>query len=165
METPEGQVRKPRDRKNREFRHNLPCFSAIHSSLTLNKNPDIKDLGPLPTENFRRIYAKHTLSAGDKRILSGLCREGYIAVNPCDSATNGVETKNPVIKDRKRERHKNGEGRFFCLSIVSSPQKIRSLPQDADSPLSLKNRLRKQRKNRQRLFLRENERSDFSRTN
>ena|GEM_PF-4767934 len=53
--------------------------------------------------------AKHTLSAGDKRILSGLCREGYIAVNPCDSATNGVETKNPVIKDRKRERHKNGD--------------------------------------------------------
>ena len=69
----------------------------------------IKDFGPLQTENFRRIYAKHTLSAGDKRVLSGLCGEGYSAVNPCDSATNGVETKNPVIKDRKRERHKNGE--------------------------------------------------------
>ena len=59
--------------------------------------------------NFRRIYAKHTLSAGDKRILSGLCREGYIAVNPCDSATNGVETKNPVIKDREKRDKKNGD--------------------------------------------------------
>ena len=68
------------------------------------------------------------------------------AVNPCDSAPKKFKTKNPVIKDWKCERHKNGEGRFFCLSIVSSPQKIRSLPQDADSPLSLKNRLRKRQK-------------------
>ena len=33
---------------------------------------------------------------------------GHDAVNHCDSATNGFKTKNPVIKDWKRENKKNG---------------------------------------------------------
>ena len=52
LETPEGQVRKPGNRKNRDFRHNLPCFSAIHSSLTLNKKSGHKGPGSSPNREF-----------------------------------------------------------------------------------------------------------------
>ena len=57
---------------------------------------------------FRRQQAAAGVhvQAGEWRILSGLCRAGYGAVKPCDSATNGFKTKNPVIKDWKRENKK-----------------------------------------------------------
>ena len=37
------------------------CFCMSFVSIELNKRTGIEDGSPLPTENFGRFYAKHTL--------------------------------------------------------------------------------------------------------
>ena len=48
------------------------CFCMSFVSIELNKRTGIEDGSPLPTENFRRFYAKHTLFDVETSLSSGL---------------------------------------------------------------------------------------------
>ena len=48
------------------------CFCKSFVSIELNKMTDIEDGSPLPAENFRRIYAKHTLFDVETSLSGGL---------------------------------------------------------------------------------------------
>ena len=50
------------------------CFCKSLVFILLNKMTGIEDGSPLPTENFRRFYAKHTLFDVETSLSSGLRR-------------------------------------------------------------------------------------------